>query len=313
MHTKTINISAYVEAGNIICPQLVIPYKQAFIMGIYTDQARIQHMLKAFMKQSNTYIHLKDDSLYERLTVKEHVAFFKRLFNSTETVEALLELINLVDFQNMKIGKLSNSNRQLLHFLKLYLTPASTVVVEEPLQNMEDFSKQLVVQLFEKMAKKMVLLLSNNLEDLFIACHETSRLDAQGLRLLDVVGQDTAANDIVELSPIKIEKIPTKKNDKIILFNPPEIDYIESVEGEVSIYVAGEAYPCSLTLAELEQRLLPLGFFRCHRSYIVNLQKVREIITWTKNSYSLSIHTTTKTTVPLSKNKLAALKELIGI
>ncbi|MDR0435024.1 MAG: LytTR family transcriptional regulator DNA-binding domain-containing protein [Gracilibacteraceae bacterium] len=31
----------------------------------------------------------------------------------------------------------------------------------------------------------------------------------------------------------------------------------------------------------------PYGFFRCHRSYIVNLQKVREIITWTRNSYGL--------------------------
>ena len=313
MQTKTIDISAYVEAGNIICPQLAIPYKQAFIMGIYTDQAKIQHVLKAFMKQPNTYIHLKDDSLYERLTVKEHVAFFKKLFNSTESVEELLQLINLFDCQNIKIDKLSNSNRQLLHFLKLYLTPASILVIEEPLQNMEDFSKHLICQLFEKMAQKMILLLSNNLEDLFISCHETSRLDADGLRLLDVVGQDIAPNDTAVFSPIKIEKIPTKKNDKIILFNPPEIDYIESVEGEVSIYVAGEAYPCSLTLTELEQRLLPLGFFRCHRSYIVNLQKVREIITWTKNSYSLSIHTTTKTTVPLSKNKLASLKELIGI
>lgn len=313
MHTTTIDIPAYVEAGNIICPSLAIPYHPEFIMGIYTDQAKIQYVLKMLMKLPNSYIHLKDDNLYDRLTVKEHVAFFKKLFNSSETTEALLQLIHLTDFQKMKVHQLSNSNRQLLHYLKLYLTPASIIVVEEPLQNMEDFSKQLTVQLFEKMTQKMLLLLSNNLEDLFISCHETNRLDAQGLCLLDVVGQDTTPNDIASFSPIKIEKIPTKKNDKIILFNPPEIDYIESVEGDVSIYVAGEAYPCSLTLTELEQRLLPLGFFRCHRSYIVNLQKVREIITWTKNSYSLSIHTTTKTTVPLSKNKLATLKELIGI
>ncbi|WP_042477187.1 LytTR family transcriptional regulator DNA-binding domain-containing protein [Bacillus ndiopicus] len=313
MQPKTIDIPAYVEAGNIICPKLTITYQQAFIMGIYTDQAKIQYVLKAFIKQPNSYIHLKDDNLYERLTVREHVAFYRKLFNSSETVEALLQLINLFDCQNIKINQLSKSNRQLLHYLKLYLTPASIIIVEEPLQNMEEFPKYITVQLFEKMSQKMILLLSNNLEDLLISCHETNRLDAQGLRLLDVAGQETATNDTATFSPMKIEKIPTKKNDKIILFNPPEIDYIESVEGDVSIYVAGEAYPCSLTLTELEQRLIPLGFFRCHRSYIVNLQKVREIITWTKNSYSLSIHTTNKTTVPLSKNKLASLKELIGI
>ncbi|WP_107840608.1 LytTR family transcriptional regulator DNA-binding domain-containing protein [Metasolibacillus meyeri] len=313
MQTTTIDIPAYVESGNIICPPLTIPHQPEFIMGIYTDQAKIQYLLKVLMKQPNSYVHLKNDNLYERLTVKEHVSFFKKLFNSSETVEALLQLVDLFDFKNMKATQLSNSNRQLLHYLKLYLTPASIIVVEEPLQNMEDFSKQMTVQLFEKLSQKMIILLSNNVEDLFISCHETNRLDAQGLCLLDVVGQDTATNDIITFSPMKIEKIPTKKNDKIILFNPPEIDYIESVEGNVSVYVAGEAYPCTLTLTELEQRLLPLGFFRCHRSYIVNLQKVREIITWTKNSYSLSIHTTTKTTVPLSKNKLTSLKELIGI
>lgn len=55
-------------------------------------------------------------------------------------------------------------------------------------------------------------------------------------------------------------KSQQRKNDKIILFNPPEIDYIESVEGDVSIYVAGEAYPCTLSLNELEQKLTPFGF-----------------------------------------------------
>ncbi|WP_397469504.1 LytTR family DNA-binding domain-containing protein [Psychrobacillus sp.] len=36
-----------------------------------------------------------------------------------------------------------------------------------------------------------------------------------------------------------------------------------------------------------EERLLPFGFFRSHQSYIVNSQKVREVITWTRNSSTL--------------------------
>ncbi|UZM99808.1 LytTR family transcriptional regulator DNA-binding domain-containing protein [Lysinibacillus sp. MHQ-1] len=57
-------------------------------------------------------------------------------------------------------------------------------------------------------------------------------------------------------------KFQQRKNDKIILFNPPEIDYIESVEGVVSVNVAGESYPCTLSLNELEQKLTPFGFFQ---------------------------------------------------
>lgn len=312
MNHDIIDIPAYVEAGNIICPNLSIHYSPSSIIGIYTDQAKIQYLLRALAKRPNIYTHLKDEQLYERLTVKEYVTFLKRLFKSTEDVTSLLHLVALQDKRSTKIIHLSNSSRQLLHYLKIYLTPHTTIVIEEPFQNMEEFPKQLSIQLFEKMTDKMILLLTNNLEDLLIACQETSRLDAQGLRLLDIAERAEHVEIPQVVGPIKIEKIPTKKNEKIILFDPPEIDYIESVEGEVFIYVAGEAYPCALTLTALEERLLPLGFFRCHRSYIVNLQKVREIITWTKNSYSLAVHTS-KTTVPLSKNKLTALKELIGI
>ena len=64
---------------------------------------------------------------------------------------------------------------------------------------------------------------------------------------------------------------------------------------------------------ELEERLLPYGFFRCHRSYIVNLQKVREVITWTRNSYSLVLDDRAKSNIPLSKGKMAELKEMIGL
>ncbi|MFC6652710.1 LytR/AlgR family response regulator transcription factor [Paenibacillus rhizoplanae] len=71
---------------------------------------------------------------------------------------------------------------------------------------------------------------------------------------------------------IILQKISTKRNDKVVLFNPPEIDFIESIEGSILVHVGGENYSCGLTLTELEQRLLNFGFYRCHRSYIVNLQ-----------------------------------------
>ncbi len=45
-------------------------------------------------------------------------------------------------------------------------------------------------------------------------------------------------------------------------------------------------YVCAMTLSEREARLTGFGFFRCHRSYLVKLQRVREVITWTRNSCS---------------------------
>ena len=68
-----------------------------------------------------------------------------------------------------------------------------------------------------------------------------------------------------------------------------------------------------LNLSDLELFLAPDSFIRCHRSYIVNLQKVREVITWSKNSYSLVLSGKERLNVPLSRSKLVELKEIIGI
>ena len=99
----------------------------------------------------------------------------------------------------------------------------------------------------------------------------------------------------------------------MILFDPPEIDYIESSEGQSHIFIRGESFPTMFTLHELEDRLHYFGFFRCHRSYIVNLQKVREVITWTRNSYSLILDDKNTTSIPLSKTKMTQLKDMLGL
>ncbi|MGE7111837.1 LytTR family transcriptional regulator DNA-binding domain-containing protein [Lysinibacillus sp. NPDC047702] len=314
---EEIIIDPYIEGGNVIYPSLRLSLQSDSIIGIYTDVSKIHTLMNWFVKHHEAFTHFRESALYERLTVREYIRFCIKLFNAhSEKTEDLLGLFALVEQKDRRIDKLSNGEKQRLKLIHTYLHPAPIQVLEEPFQNLDEFSKQNVQQLLDALQKqkKKIILLSNNMENLIISSTEIYRLDTNGLHALDV--KDDESEMIIpsiENAPIRLDKIPTKRNDKIILFNPPEIDYIESVEGSVSVYVAGEAYPCTLSLNELEQKLTPFGFFRSHRSYIVNLQKVREIITWTRNSYSLSLNSTEKTIVPLSKNKLADLKEILGI
>src|SRR5699024_2657141 len=130
------------------------------------------------------------------------------------------------------------------------------------------------------------------------------RLDEKGIKEITVdedektVEQSSNSSDMVENKPVLLEKIPTRVEEKIVLFDPPEIDYIESIQGKTYLYINNESYYCMFTLTELEERLVPFGFFRSHRSYIVNLQQVREVISWTRNSYSLVLDNKQKTTIP---------------
>ncbi|WP_445479119.1 LytTR family transcriptional regulator DNA-binding domain-containing protein [Lysinibacillus irui] len=312
-----IDVDPYIEGGNVIYPSFHLSLQPGTIIGIYTDVSKIHTLMQWFMKQKDTFTYFRESALYERLTVREHLQFFLKLFHhSTREIENLLKLLSLTEQKNTKINNLSTGEKQRLKLLTTYLHQSPIQVLEEPFQNIDDFSKQNIQKLLKRLVEqqKNIILLSNNLEDLMIISTVIHRLDGTGLHTLDVKEDELEHTpQPFESAPIRLDKIPTKKNDKIILFNPPEIDYIESVDGVVSVFVAGEAYPCSLSLNELEQKLTPFGFFRSHRSYIVNLQKVREIITWTRNSYSLALNSTEKTVVPLSKNKLADLKEILGI
>jgi ABC-2 type transport system ATP-binding protein len=62
----------------------------------------------------------------------------------------------------------------------------------------------------------------------------------------------------------------------------------------------------------LEQRLGRRGFFRAHRSYLVNLQHIKEVIPFTRNSFSLRLDDAGDTLIPLSKTAAAELRELLG-
>ncbi|MEG0258312.1 MAG: LytTR family transcriptional regulator DNA-binding domain-containing protein [Lysinibacillus sp.] len=314
---EMIMVEPYFESGNIIYPGFQLQFKQGTIIGIYTDVSKINYLMQWFSQQPNTYTLFRDGGLYERLSVEEFIHFCQKLFTHTsQTTEELLLQFSFKEIRKKKIIQLNSSEKQRIKMIYTYLNDAKIQIIEEPLQNLDEFSKQSIVHLLSILEQqgKTIILLSNNLEDLIISSSKLFRLDVLGLQVLDIHEDVTESSaPITENTPIRIDKIPTKKNDKIILFNPPEIDYIESVEGVVSVYVSGEAFPCTLSLNDLEQKLTPFGFFRSHRSYIVNLQKVREIITWTRNSYSLALNSTEKAVVPLSKNKLADLKEILGI
>jgi len=97
---------------------------------------------------------------------------------------------------------------------------------------------------------------------------------------------------------------------RIRVLDVGEVDWI-GVEGEqVVVHLGDEAYPIRRTLAELEARLDPACFFRAHRSAIVNLDRVKEVIPWFKGSHKLRL--TTGAEVDLSRGQARALRRLLG-
>lgn len=310
------NIQAVIVNGQKIVPTVEFELQTSKIIGIQTNVQRKKMLLTQLAEQPDTYLSLADQGEYTRLTVEELLRFLKNVSGHIESVVSMLRRFQLEDVKRVKISNLTASKRVYLSLLRIFFAQQLTIVLEEPYFQLEEQERQVFVRLVQELsAEKWIIILTGNLEDALVSCDEIYRLDDAGLHHLDIADSDNEPEEQAEVeeADFKVQKIPTKKNDKVILFNPPEIDYIESINSLAVVHVGGETYSCALTLAELEQRLQHYGFFRCHRSYIVNLQKVRELITWTKNSYSLRLTTGQDSVVPLSRTKLVEMKKLLNI
>ena len=85
------------------------------------------------------------------------------------------------------------------------------------------------------------------------------------------------------------------------------IDYIEGAGNYRIIHLNGEKIVTSLPLNDWEIILADYGFFRAHRKYIINLNKVNAINT-TANTLQLNL-----IDLPISRNKKTTLKEMLKL
>jgi ABC-2 type transport system ATP-binding protein len=107
-------------------------------------------------------------------------------------------------------------------------------------------------------------------------------------------------------------RVPAYEEDKVILLNPADVLYVEVEEGRTWLYTAEQRLATHSTLAELERRLGRSGFFRAHRSYLVNLQRVKEVTPYTRDSFTLILDDAVGTALPLSKAAARELRALLG-
>ncbi|WP_342566780.1 LytTR family transcriptional regulator DNA-binding domain-containing protein [Psychrobacillus sp. FSL K6-4046] len=303
------------------------------LLNTFLGKTRLSNGKVDYLPDKKIGFFFLHEGCYERLTVVETLKYYQKLFNSSEQIESILQAVQLDAQKNKKLKSLTYSERKRVQLAWLLIQNPDIYIMEEPDQNLDIESKRILFSLLRelRLAKKVILILTGQVESGVACSDNVYRLDEKGLRPVLTKEEDneevidrsepttdkiTTTDEVVEekvVQPIRFEKIPTKVNEKIVLFDPPEIDYIESTEGQTYLHIKGESFACSFTLNDLEERLLAFGFFRCHRSYIVNLQKVREVITWTRNSYSLVLDDSEKSSVPLSKTKMADLKGMLGL
>ncbi len=67
------------------------------------------------------------------------------------------------------------------------------------------------------------------------------------------------------------------------------------------------------TLEELQAALDPELFWRAHRSYVVNLNRIREVVPWFKSTYQLRMDDKKASEIPVSRIQSRRLREMLNL
>lgn len=299
-------------------PSFSLTIQDSLTTAIYSDsdlQVELTHSLRE--NKDITIFDFKD-GLYERLTVEENVAFYHKWFGCGTPLPEIFVMFELHHCAKTTLKKCSVSEIRRVHYAKYFMADASPIVFQEPVHGVDVLTINTFINMLKKLTDNQtpVLILVSNLEHALLLGDVAYKLQKKGLHEveIDTEEKETAEGEAPTLpSTTNLFKIPAKVDDKVILFDPTEIDYIESQEGKSMIVINNESFATDSTLAEIEKKLEVYGFYRCHRSYIVNLQKVREIITWSKNAYSLRIDNQNQSTIPLSRTKIQEIHEKFNL
>jgi DNA-binding LytR/AlgR family response regulator len=106
-----------------------------------------------------------------------------------------------------------------------------------------------------------------------------------------------------------LTKLAVWQRSNVRLIDVDEIDWIGVEENQTMVHAGEGFYPYQRPLTHLEKKLDPKHFFRVHRSAIVNLDRVAEIIPWFKGSHKVRLSTGEE--VELSRSRARELKRLL--
>jgi hypothetical protein len=129
------------------------------------------------------------------------------------------------------------------------------------------------------------------------------------LRLQGEAGFVDEGQDDEDPAPVS-DRFLVKKLGREFLVKVVDIDWIESSGNYVNLHVRGRVYPLRDTMTSISERLNPHGFQRVHRSAIVNLDRVAEIVAFDTGDGEARLQSDIK--VPVSRRFKKELRERLG-
>jgi ABC-2 type transport system ATP-binding protein len=264
----------------------------------YSERDQISRKVGVLFPENNSYA---------RLSVEGNLRFFGRLHRiSKEQMESVMQKIGLMDHAHTRADELPSGLARRLAFGRAVLHNPEVLLLADPFAKCDENSIALLSGMIRQLASDGVTIL--------ILAEEDDSVDA----VSEIVYRFDKGKIVDSYRPSEVRysdlpfMIPAKQEGKVDLVDPADIYYVVAQDDRAYLQMAEGQLPTQFTLAELEKRLARSGFFRAHRSYLVNLQHVKEVIPFTRDSYTLRLKDEAGTQIPLSKSAARELRELLG-
>ncbi len=109
-------------------------------------------------------------------------------------------------------------------------------------------------------------------------------------------------------------KLLIKHQNRNFIVDSTDLIYATIEEGLITIVTAQwEGQSNYRTLEELQSNLDTEDFWRVHRSYLVNINRIKEVIPWFKSSYMLRMDDRKQTEIPVSRVQTKRLRKLLRL
>jgi two-component system response regulator LytT len=109
-------------------------------------------------------------------------------------------------------------------------------------------------------------------------------------------------------------KILIKSNHRNFIVDAQDVVYATIDDGLITVVAANlEGQSNYRTIEELQSNLDPDTFWRVHRSYLVNIHRIKEVIPWFKSSFQLRMDDKKQTEIPVSRVQTKRLRALLKL
>jgi DNA-binding LytR/AlgR family response regulator len=125
---------------------------------------------------------------------------------------------------------------------------------------------------------------------------------------------DTLVKLLEEQQKPQTTKILLKANSRLFLVDQKEICFASIEDGVITVVAQSmEGQSNCRTLEELMSSLDSSLFWRAHRSFLVNINRIKEVVPWFKSSYQIRMDDRKQTEIPVSRAQTRRLRDLFGL